>query len=199
MLYTKFFGRMLVLLSAVALCLAFGIGSLSIGIPSAHAQTSQRALPATDSSACTPLRTSSHDVFCSGPSITTFCTPANTQFTQTTDGFKHLIDWTFLDHNNHCVTVTFHLSFAFSSCTTEFYVPLGNANAVFTYTWVDGFNGSTHTGTLNEAPVDGWQVLPSIFNATSLSFEDFQPKSPAGTQQIGWGANSTDGVRVTCG
>jgi len=165
---------------------------LGVALPTvAHAQTTIRALPTSDTSACTRQHFSTHDIFCSAPAITTFC--PGQQFFSTTDGHGNPTDWTFTDRNHHCVTVTFSLPSSFSSCDIELYVPNVFADAKFKYSW---FNGITNTDIFNENPVDGWQHLFSATDATSLSFTDLQA---TGSQHLGWGSTSKDGVRITCG
>jgi hypothetical protein len=175
-----------VLVMVLAALLVTGISA----VPTAHAQASQRAIPATDTSNCVSRKFSSHQIFCDGPSITTFC--SGQQFFPATDGFGKAIDWTFSDVNNTCVKVSYTLQSSFSECDIEMYIPNGDATATFTYTW---FDGTTHTGTFNENPVDGWQFLFSSTNASSLSFTDHD--SPGGLQ-LGWGSNASDSVRITC-
>ncbi len=183
---TKLLRLFLVVAASLTLFVLFGVSA-----PAAHAQTSTSMIPAYDTSACTRQHYNSHDVFCSSPSITAYC--SDPQYFSATDGYGHPTDWTYTDHVHHCLTVSFRLSSSFSSCSIELYVPNVYSDANFSYSWYDG---TTHYGTLNEAPVDGWQYLFSASTATSLSFTDFQS---TGSQHLGWGSSSTDGVRITCG
>lgn len=174
---------------AMVLVAFFVLGTSAV--PTAHAQAQQHATPSVDTSNCASGDFGSHQVFCDGPSITTFC--SGQQFFSTTDGFGKAIDWTFTDVNNTCVKVSYTLQHSFASCTIDMYIPDGDATATFIYTW---FDGTTHTGTFNENPVSGWQTLFNASAATSLSFTDHD--SPGGLQ-LGWGSNSSDSIRITCG
>lgn len=175
-----------VLVVVLATLLVTGISA----VPTAHAQASQRAIPATDTSNCVSGKFSSYQTFCDGPSITTFC--SGQQFFSATDGFGKAIDWTFTDVGNTCVKVSYTLQYSFFGCDIDMYIPNGDATATFTYTWSDG---TTHTGTFNENPVDGWQHLFSASSASSMSFTDHD--SPGGLQ-LGWGSTSSDSIRITC-
>lgn len=157
--------------------------------PTAHAQAHRSAIP-TDTSNCVSSFGTLLDTFCSAPSVTTSC--SGQQFFSATDGFGKAIDWTFTDVSNTCVHVSYSLKHSKLGCDVDMYIPNADATATFTYTW---FDGNTHTGTFNENPVSGWQFLFSSPDPVSMSFTDHD--SPGGLQ-LGWGSNSSDGLRVTC-
>jgi hypothetical protein len=159
-------------------------------VPIAHAQARQRTLPATDTSNCAVTHTRTFDIFCVAPGITTSC--PGQQFFPATDGFGKAIDWTFTDVGNTCVHVSYSITHSNFGCDVDMYIPDGDATATFTYTW---FDGQTHTGTFNENPVSGWRPLFTSPDPVSMSFTDHD--SP-GALQLGWGSNSSDGLRVTC-
>lgn len=178
----------------VALLLIGMFCILSSGGSTAHAQATHQTLPAADTSLCVPhvSNNGGFQELCSGPSIHTSC--SGMQFFPATDGFGIAIDWTFTDQNNTCVTVSYSVNPGLSDCAVWFYVPDGNATATFSYTW---FNGATHTGSLNENPVNGWQqIISSAGHITSLSFTDHD--SP-GALQLGWGSTVGHSLKVECG
>lgn len=182
----KLFGKILALFLSVAL---FAV--MSVSASGAHAQTIQHLRPATDTSNCVRQHYSSHDVFCSGPVITSYC--GSGQYWTEKDGYGKYIDWTKTDQNNTCVNVTFNLYHSFSSCDIDMYIPNADSSATFTYYWYDGY---WHQGTFNENPVDGWQYLFTASTATTMYFTDHDYP---GNLHLGWGSSSSDGVRITCG
>lgn len=178
--------KLIVILALVAL-----LGIVNMVTLTAHAQTAHQAAPLVDTSTCTQEFERTFEILCIGPSIQTTC--SGQQFFPATDGFGVPIDWTFTDQNNTCVHVSYSMDPSFSNCSILFYVPDGNATATFGYSW---FNGSTHFGSLNENPVNGWQTIQSSAGRiTSLSFNDHD--SP-GALRLGWGSNSGHSLKVIC-
>jgi hypothetical protein len=183
--YARILSKTLVIMFMIALLFI-----VSAGTSTSYAHVHQAAIPASDTSHCVNTHNVNYSISCSAPAMTTYC--SGQQYFPATDGYGNALDWTYTDQNNLCVNVTYTLRHSFYSCDVDFYVPNADSSATFTYTW---FDGSYHTGTLNENPVDGWQPLFTASSATWLSFTDHDTP---GSLRLGWGSSATDGVRVTC-
>lgn len=196
--YCRPFSKVMVMLFAMALLCVFSVGS-----PVASAHMLQKAAPASHLSGphrvhpnsftpCRRVHTGNYDEYCFTASVSTNPGCPGQQYFGATDGNGQPIDWTYTDQHNVCVYVSFNFTFTRSGCDVYFYVPAGNASATFIYSWYDG---SSHSGSLNENPVNGFQYVFSPNGSGSMTFNDHQ--SP-GSLQLGWGSAGTDGIEEYC-
>lgn len=126
--------------------------------------------------------------------------PGTQQYFNDTDANGVPVQWTYANSSYTCVTVDYSPTELDSNCNFYFYVPKGDAtaNVVFTIQYLDLDILRTRTITLDESPVDGWQLVFTGYDVLDVRFHDKNGQDYSLKKQLGWGRYTDHGLRQDC-
>jgi hypothetical protein len=101
--------------------------------------------------------------------------------------------WTYPNGNVPCIKVKYSPSITYDNCDFYFYVPHGplakSSTSLVDFTYED-VEGGFHSASIDENPVDGWQLaFSSSIAIQSIYFTDANGRTGT-SQEIAWGGDS---------